>query len=74
MRSRWEVDAMCLANRQLFATKRVTKECPYCRDSFKPAWYPPSPDFTFGSWQQFCSKLCRKLWREEDRAKKDNAL
>jgi len=71
MKSRWQLDVDYLADCNLFASEPVMRECPYCRETFKPRWNPPTPDQTFGRWQRFCSQTCWKLWNEEHRSNKD---
>jgi len=65
MKSIWQRDMDYLVDCNLFSTEPVTRECPYCSDTFKPRWYGSTPDQTFGRWQRFCSRTCAKLWREE---------
>jgi len=68
MKSRWQLDTDYLADCSLFSTEPVMRECPYCRETFKPRWNPPTPNQTFGHWQRFCSRTCWKLWNEEHRS------
>lgn len=65
MKSVWQWDADLLAEHDLFSVQPVTRKCPYCGNTYRPAWTKPTPDQTFGRWQQYCSRVCRKLWNEE---------
>ncbi len=71
MTSQFEVQRSMLANGRMFAMERKTAECPYCGCTFKPAFVPPTEDQTWGHWRRFCSRLCRKLWNEEQRESRE---
>jgi hypothetical protein len=42
-----------------------TAECLYCKSDFKPRHYPPKKDELYWTQQLFCSRLCKKLYKEE---------
>lgn len=56
-----------LADYWLFKVGPEVAECKYCCREFRPRLVPPTKDQTFGHYQKFCSALCYRLWREEQR-------
>lgn len=68
MSCRWEIDMAVLRTCSLFSPERKTAECPFCRNTFHPRFFRPTPDQTFGHWQRFCSGTCKRLFNQEEAA------
>ena len=70
MKSAWQKALDCIAKHEVFNTEPLMRECPYCREMFKPCIYRPTLYYPRGSLQRFCSKTCLKLYKLDIKERK----